>query len=136
MTDTKTGKLIVAIEENYGGNLVCQVCGRAHHSRSATALLRDVKYSAEWVICPDCLAAGPSGASAIAKNRAQELDWLSEQIALIDPAMWASTDDIQKHELVLQGVALGLNQSALRALDVQTLRALLVQATDYDDDDE
>jgi hypothetical protein len=120
----KESKLEIIVEEAEGRSIICQVCGELHHSEKAVPILRAIDGSGEWVICPECLSAGPTGAARISKERAEDLMWLSKQIRRVKPENWATTNDIQKHELVMRGVVLGLNLNALRKLDVETLRAL------------
>lgn len=121
----KPSKLEIVIEQAEGRSLICQVCGELHHSEDAVPILRALDGSGEWVICPECLSAGPAGAARIAKERAEDLDWLSKQIKRVKTENWATTNDIQKHELVMRGATIGLNLAALRKLDVETLRELL-----------
>jgi hypothetical protein len=120
----KDSKLEIIVEQAEGRSLICQVCGELHHSEKAVPLLRAVDGSGEWVICPDCLSAGPSGAARIARERSEDLAWLSKQIKRVKPENWATTNDIQKHELVMRGAMLGLSLGALRKLDVETMREL------------
>lgn len=120
----KNSKLEIIVEPAEGRSLICQVCGELHHSEKVVPILHAVDGSGEWVICPDCLSAGPAGAARIASERAEDLGWLSKQIRRVKPENWATTNDIQKHELVMRGAVLGLNLRALKRLDVETLRAL------------
>lgn len=121
----KPSKLEIIIEQAEGRSLICQVCGELHRSDEVVPILRALDGSGEWVICPECLAAGPAGAARIAKERAEDLDWLAKQIKRVKTENWATTNDIQKHELVMRGATIGLNLAALRKLDVEMLRELL-----------
>lgn len=120
----KESKLEIIIEEAEGRTLICQVCGERQHSSKAVPILKAVDGSGEWIICPECLSAGPEGAARIAKERSEDLAWLSKQIKRVRPENWATTNDIQKTEFVLRGVSLGLSIYGLRQLDFETLRAL------------
>lgn len=127
---SKPSKLSISIEETFGRALVCQICGDLYHGQNAVPVLREVDGSQEWVICPDCLSAGVKGAALIARQRAEELTWLAKQIKRLPEESWASTDDLQKKEMVLRGVAMGLKHSALERLDLPTLRELLGRGAD------
>jgi hypothetical protein len=127
MKPAKPSKLEIVLVAADTPHLVCQVCGELRSGQGQIAILRQVTGGREWFICPACLAEGPQAAIRRAAERQEELAWLAKQLKRLDPGQWARTEDLQRQELIEQGLSLGLARLELEALDLPGLRRLLAE---------
>ncbi len=75
----QNSQLEIRVEPAEDRSMICHVCGELSHREKAIPLLQAVDRSGEWSICPDCLPMAAASAERIGNERAESLDWLSNQ---------------------------------------------------------